>query len=86
MVGQANINIYQAVATEIPILYELIEAPVRGLQAQDYVPTQLESAVNHFRSRLSNSLSETSKITRLGQSTLMRTLATMQEAASGNWW
>ena len=42
---QANIRIRQAVAADIPILRELIEASVRGLQAQDYTPTQLESAL-----------------------------------------
>lgn len=42
---QANIRIRQAVAADIPILRELIEASVRGLQAQDYTPTQLDSAL-----------------------------------------
>jgi GNAT superfamily N-acetyltransferase len=42
---QAKIRIRQAVATDIPVLRELIEASVRGLQAQDYTPTQLESAL-----------------------------------------
>ena len=42
---QANIHIRQAVATDIPLLRELIDASVRGLQAQDYTPTQLESAL-----------------------------------------
>jgi len=41
----ANIRIRQAVAADIPVLRELIEASVRGLQAQDYTPTQLESAL-----------------------------------------
>src|SRR5229473_5646995 len=42
---QANIHIRQAVAADIPVLRELIDASVRGLQAQDYTPTQLESAL-----------------------------------------
>src|SRR5260221_11493112 len=42
---QANIRVRQAVAADIPILRELIEASVRGLQAQDYTPKQLESAL-----------------------------------------
>jgi len=42
---QANIRIRPAVAADIPILRELIEASVRGLQAQDYTPTQLDSAL-----------------------------------------
>jgi N-acetylglutamate synthase-like GNAT family acetyltransferase len=42
---RANIHIRQAVATDIPVLRELIDASVRGLQAQDYTPTQLESAL-----------------------------------------
>jgi len=42
---QANIRIRRAVAADIPVLRELIEASVRGLQAQDYTPTQLEGAL-----------------------------------------
>jgi GNAT superfamily N-acetyltransferase len=42
---QARVHIRQAVAADIPVLRELIEASVRGLQAQDYTPTQLESAL-----------------------------------------
>jgi GNAT superfamily N-acetyltransferase len=42
---QPNIRIRLAVAADIPVLRELIEASVRGLQAQDYTPTQLESAL-----------------------------------------
>jgi GNAT superfamily N-acetyltransferase len=42
---QAKVRIRQAVAADIPPLRELIEASVRGLQAQDYTPTQLESAL-----------------------------------------
>jgi len=40
-----NIRIRQAVAADIPVLRELIAASVRGLQAQDYTPAQLESAL-----------------------------------------
>jgi GNAT superfamily N-acetyltransferase len=39
------IRIRQAVAADIPMLSELIAASVRGLQAQDYSPAQLESAL-----------------------------------------
>jgi GNAT superfamily N-acetyltransferase len=42
---QANIRIRQAVGADIPILRQLIEVSVRGLQTQDYTPTQLESAL-----------------------------------------
>jgi len=42
---QANVRIRRAVAADIPVLRELIEASVRGLQARDYTPTQLESAL-----------------------------------------
>jgi GNAT superfamily N-acetyltransferase len=42
---QANIRIRKAMAADIPVLRELIKASVRGLQAQDYTPTQLESAL-----------------------------------------
>jgi GNAT superfamily N-acetyltransferase len=34
-----------ATAADIPVLRELIAASVRGLQAQDYTPAQLESAL-----------------------------------------
>ena len=40
-----NFHIRQARVADIPVLRELIEASVRGLQAQDYTPTQLESAL-----------------------------------------
>ena len=40
-----KIRIRKAVATEIPVLRELIEASVRGLQAQDYTPAQMEGAL-----------------------------------------
>jgi len=39
------IRIRQAVAADIPVLRELIAASVRGLQAQNYTPVQLESAL-----------------------------------------
>lgn len=42
---QANIRIRQAVAADIPVLRGLIDASVRGLQAQDYTAAQLESAL-----------------------------------------
>ena len=42
---RANVHIRPAVAADIPVLRELIEASVRGLQARDYTPTQLESAL-----------------------------------------
>jgi GNAT superfamily N-acetyltransferase len=38
-------QIRPAVATEIPVLRGLIDASVRQLQAQDYSPTQIESAL-----------------------------------------
>jgi GNAT superfamily N-acetyltransferase len=40
-----NIRIRQAVAADIPVLRALIDASVRGLQAQDYTPAQIESAL-----------------------------------------
>jgi GNAT superfamily N-acetyltransferase len=42
---RTKIRIRKAVAAEIPILRELIEASVRGLQAQDYSAAQLEGAM-----------------------------------------
>jgi GNAT superfamily N-acetyltransferase len=40
-----EVKVRPAVAEDIPVLRELIEASVRGLQAQDYTPTQLEGAL-----------------------------------------
>ena len=39
-----EIRIRKAVAAEIPVLRELIEASVRELQAEDYTPAQMEGA------------------------------------------
>ena len=41
----ANIHIRKAVAADVPRLREIIEASVRGLQSEDYTPTQIESAL-----------------------------------------
>ncbi|HSY58770.1 MAG TPA: GNAT family N-acetyltransferase [Terriglobales bacterium] len=41
----ANISIRRAIPSDIPVLRELIDASVRGLQAQDYTPTQIDSAL-----------------------------------------
>jgi GNAT superfamily N-acetyltransferase len=38
-------TIRQAVPADIPVLRELIEASVRGLQVQDYTPSQIELAL-----------------------------------------
>jgi len=38
-------HIRQAVASDVPTLRVLIDASVRGLQAQDYSPAQIESAL-----------------------------------------
>jgi len=40
-----KLRIRQAVPADIPILRALIDASVRGLQAQDYTPSQIESAL-----------------------------------------
>jgi GNAT superfamily N-acetyltransferase len=45
VINRAKIRIRKAVAAEIPVLRELIEASVRGLQAQDYTPAQMEGAL-----------------------------------------
>ena len=41
----AKIQIRQATAADVPWLRELIEASVRGLQADDYSPAQIEGAL-----------------------------------------
>jgi GNAT superfamily N-acetyltransferase len=43
--NRAKIRVRKAVAVEIPALRGLIEASVRGLQAQDYTPAQMEGAL-----------------------------------------
>jgi GNAT superfamily N-acetyltransferase len=40
-----TIRIRQAVSTDVPVLRTLIDASVRGLQTQDYTPSQIESAL-----------------------------------------
>src|SRR5260370_12783636 len=41
----ANIHLRLAVPEDVPILRELIDASVRGLQTQDYTPAQIEGAL-----------------------------------------
>jgi GNAT superfamily N-acetyltransferase len=40
-----EVSIRKAIPADVPILRELIDASVRGLQAGDYTPTQIESAL-----------------------------------------
>jgi GNAT superfamily N-acetyltransferase len=40
-----NVRVRKAVAADIPRLRELIDASVRGLQAQDYSPAQIDGAL-----------------------------------------
>jgi len=40
-----TIRIRQAVSADVPVLRALIDASVRGLQTQDYTPSQIESAL-----------------------------------------
>jgi GNAT superfamily N-acetyltransferase len=42
---QADIRLRLAVPEDVPILRQLIDASVRGLQAQDYSPAQIEGAL-----------------------------------------
>jgi hypothetical protein len=42
---RANIQIRLAVPADVPVLRELIDASVRGLQAQDYTQAQIEGAL-----------------------------------------
>jgi GNAT superfamily N-acetyltransferase len=44
-VFEMSIHIRQAVPADVPILRELIDASVRGLQAQDYTAAQMEGAL-----------------------------------------
>ena len=45
IVASPNIHIRKATAKDVPRLRELIEASVRGLQAEDYSPAQIEGAL-----------------------------------------
>jgi GNAT superfamily N-acetyltransferase len=42
---QTNIQLRLAVPEDVPILRELIDASVRGLQTKDYTPAQIEGAL-----------------------------------------
>ena len=42
---QSNIHLRLAVPDDVPILRELIDKSVRGLQTQDYTPAQIEGAL-----------------------------------------
>src|SRR5882672_12770090 len=42
---QTNIQLRLAIPADIPALHALIDASVRGLQAQDYTPAQIEGAL-----------------------------------------
>ncbi len=45
MMMQTNIHLRLAVPEDVPVLRELIDASVRGLQTQDYTPAQIEGAL-----------------------------------------
>jgi GNAT superfamily N-acetyltransferase len=47
MMMQANIQLRLAVPEDVPALRQLIEASVRGLQAQDYTRAQIEGALQN---------------------------------------
>lgn len=40
-----RVHIRKAIAADVPLLREIIEASVRGLQAKDYTPAQIEGAL-----------------------------------------
>jgi len=42
---RANVHLRLAVPEDVPVLRELIDASVRGLQTQDYTPDQIEGAL-----------------------------------------
>ncbi|HKW61745.1 MAG TPA: GNAT family N-acetyltransferase [Candidatus Acidoferrum sp.] len=45
MIAATQIRLRLAVPEDVPILRELIEASVRGLQTEDYTPAQIEGAL-----------------------------------------
>src|SRR5580692_6164376 len=45
MSATTKFSIRKAVPADVPALSDLIDASVRGLQAEDYTPTQIESAL-----------------------------------------
>jgi GNAT superfamily N-acetyltransferase len=42
-----GVEIRRAVEADVPALHTLIEASVRGLQANDYTPSEIEGALGH---------------------------------------
>jgi len=44
-----SVRLRKAVAADVPRLREVIEASVRGLQAEDYSPGQIEGALKRVR-------------------------------------
>jgi GNAT superfamily N-acetyltransferase len=44
-VQETSIRIRKAIAADVPRLREVIESSVRGLQAEDYLPAQIEGAL-----------------------------------------
>ena len=44
-VQETNIRIRKAITADVPRLREVIDASVRGLQAEDYSPAQIEGAL-----------------------------------------
>src|ERR1700730_15367680 len=45
MSATTKFSIRKAVPSDVPALRQLIDASVRGLQVEDYTPTQIESAL-----------------------------------------
>ena len=42
-----EVQIRRATESDVPALHALIEASVRGLQANDYTPAEIEGALGH---------------------------------------
>ena len=45
MPATTKFSIRKAAPADVPLLRQLIDASVRGLQAEDYTPTQIENAL-----------------------------------------
>jgi len=45
MAAHMNVSVRLAVPADVPVLRRLIDASVRGLQAKDYTPTQIDAAL-----------------------------------------
>lgn len=76
-----NVRVRKAVAADVARLQEVIEASVRGLQAQDYSPTQIEGALKSVYGVDSQLIADGTYLV----AETLETEKTMQIVACGGW-